>query len=130
MDATVNKENSNSNASPKDTVPPTSANTSAAAAAAASIGSKAEPETNEGEDAGSPDPNAPPQRGKKRRLLGVDPSLIISDGRSKRRKSPTPEPSDSAVTKVEAGKDPKDKARALSLGREIYKKVVDSQQNG
>jgi hypothetical protein len=73
------------------------------------------------------------QKGVRKKRMGVDPSLIISDGRSKRRRTPTPEPAPAAATaavKSEAEKDPKDKARATSLGREVYKKVLASVDNG
>lgn len=106
-DATVNNDNLNSDAT---TAP---APTTDAAAAN---------ENTEGNDN-----NASTQKGKKRTLLGVDPSLIISDGRSKRRKTPSPEPvPDPTAVKAEPEKDVKDKVRAASLGREIYKKIMDS----
>lgn len=60
----------------------------------------------------------------KKKRLGVDPSLIISDGRSKRRKTPdeTPEMED----KKEQGldRDPKDAEKAAQVGRELYQKLV------
>lgn len=65
----------------------------------------------------------------KKRRLGVDPSLIISDGRSKRRRTPSPEPE----VKNEPGggaNDPKDAARATTLGRDIYQKIMDSVKDG
>ena len=63
-------------------------------------------------------------KGKKRRhLTGVDPSAILSEGRSKRRKTPTPEPEDKLGSKDHA-QDPKDKERAKRLGMEIYNKII------
>lgn len=59
---------------------------------------------------------------KRKRPLGVDPSLIISSERTKRRRSPTPE----VEVKEEAGVDPKDKERAKALGMAIYRKIMDS----
>lgn len=63
---------------------------------------------------------------KKRRELGVDPSLIISEERSKRRKTPTPEPED--VPRKDEH-DPKDPVRAKQLGMEIYGKVLKMEDN-
>ena len=62
----------------------------------------------------------------KKKRLGVDPSLIISDGRSKRRKTPTLTP-ETEVKKDDglAERDPKDVERATALGREIYQKIFD-----
>lgn len=59
----------------------------------------------------------------RRRELGVDASLILSEGRSKRRRTPTPPPK--VEKEVEKEEGPKDKARATKLGLEIYKRVVD-----
>ena len=61
----------------------------------------------------------------KKKRLGVDPSLIISDGRSKRRKTPTPTPETDVKKEDGAGdRDPKDTERANTLGREIYQKIL------
>jgi hypothetical protein len=64
-----------------------------------------------------------------KRRLGVDPSLILSEGRSKRRKTPTPVP-DEAKDKGEEGKDaqgeedPRDTVRARKLGLELVAKIM------
>jgi hypothetical protein len=59
----------------------------------------------------------------KKRRLGVDPSLIISEERSKRRRTPTPEAEHDDKDGVH---DPKDPARAKELGLQIFKKIMDS----
>lgn len=86
----------------------------------AAVNGSEEPQGSEDHEAGDQ------PRVRKKRTLGVDPSLIISDGRSKRRKTPTPQP-ETDVKKEQGGvdRDPKDPERAASLGSEIYKKVVD-----
>lgn len=61
---------------------------------------------------------APAQRVRKKRL-GVDPSLIISEERSKRRRSPSP----SAAKQEDP--DSKDPARAAALGREIMRRIME-----
>lgn len=62
----------------------------------------------------------------KKKRLGVDPSLIISDGRSKRRKTPTLTPETDVKKEDATGeRDPKDPERAATLGRDIYQKVLD-----
>ena len=63
----------------------------------------------------------------RRKRLGVDPSLILSDGRSKRRKTPdqTPE-TDVKKEQSAAERDPKDPERAAELGRQIYQKILDT----
>lgn len=62
----------------------------------------------------------------KKKRLGVDPSLIISDGRSKRRKTPTLTPETDVKKEDGSGeRDPKDPERAATLGREIYQKMLD-----
>lgn len=61
----------------------------------------------------------------KKKRLGVDPSLIISNGRSKRHKTPTPTPGVDVKKEVGAGDlDPKDSGKAAEAGREIYQKVL------
>lgn len=60
---------------------------------------------------------APVPRVRKKRL-GVDPSLIISEERSKRRRSPSP----SAVKREDP--DPKNPERAAALGRELFHKIM------
>jgi len=74
-----------------------------------------------GESVDAPESGTPSVRTKKKRL-GVDPSLILSDGRSKRRKSPTPE-ADEKMGEG-GGNDPKDPARAKTLGYQIYNKIM------
>ena len=69
------------------------------------------------------DSSEPAPRMKKRRLLGVDPSLIISEERSKRRKTPTPE---AEADEKDVVRDPKDPERAKQLGLQIYGKVMES----
>lgn len=69
----------------------------------------------------APESGTPSVKTKKKRL-GVDPSLIISDGRSKRRKSPTPEAEEEMGRG--GGNDPKDPARAKTLGYQIYNKIM------
>jgi hypothetical protein len=64
------------------------------------------------------------RRVRKRRPLGVDPSLIISDGRSKRRRTPSPAP-----VKKEDEVDPRDVERAVLLGREIFDKIMASKDS-
>lgn len=79
------------------------------------------------EPQGSEDHEAGDQpRVRKKRLLGVDPSLIISDGRSKRRRTPSPQP-EADVKKESGGSelDPKDPEKAAALGSEIYRKIID-----
>jgi hypothetical protein len=98
-DAPVNKDNSNSETAPDNT-------------------------TEQAADAA----DAPNERPGKKRRLGVDPSLIISDGRSKRRRTPTPEPEETAGK--EEVNDPKDKARAQALGRDIYNEIMNSVKDG
>ncbi|ORX41076.1 Bromodomain-containing protein [Kockovaella imperatae] len=78
----------------------------------------------EREDSGGPSGTGDGGRSKKRRnLRGVDPSLIISQDRSKRRKTPTPEPE---ARDSKDAVDPKDKDRAKRLGMEIYEKIMAS----
>lgn len=60
----------------------------------------------------------------KKKRLGVDPSLIIAEGgRSKRRRTPSPQPEQQ---KEQVNLDPKDSARARELGMVIYEKIMDS----
>jgi hypothetical protein len=59
----------------------------------------------------------------RKRRLDVNPSLIISDGRSKRRKSPTPEASPGKGNDTKDNKDPK---KASELGLALYRKIMDS----
>ena len=61
----------------------------------------------------------------KRRMIGVDPSLIISEQRSKRRRSPTPEAEIEVDTKS-AVPNPKDGVRAKQYGMQIMKKIMDA----
>nr|ODN89897.1 hypothetical protein L203_01814 [Cryptococcus depauperatus CBS 7841] len=74
---------------------------------------------------GQPDDSAsqtttPSQKLPKRRL-GVDPSLIISEsGRSRRRRSPSPQ----SAQQQSNNPDPKDPARAKELGLIIYEKIM------
>ena len=63
----------------------------------------------------------------KRRLMGVDPSLILSNDRSKRRRTPSPEP-EAAGGKEDAA-DPKDPPRAKKLGLEIYAQIMDQKDS-
>jgi hypothetical protein len=62
----------------------------------------------------------------KKRRLGVDPSLIISEERSKRRRTPTPEPEQDDKDVVH---DPKDPQRAKELGLQIYQKIMDAKDS-
>lgn len=63
------------------------------------------------------------RRGKKR--LGVDPSLILSEGRSKRRRTPSPDPEDGHDEHDGGGShDPKDPERAKRLGYGIYNRIM------
>ncbi|OCF31781.1 hypothetical protein I316_06588 [Kwoniella heveanensis BCC8398] len=59
----------------------------------------------------------------RKKRLGVDPSLIISDGRPKRRRTPSPQPENA---ETEMDKDPKDPQRAKELGYVIYRRIMDS----
>jgi hypothetical protein len=64
----------------------------------------------------------------RRKRMGVDPSLIISEERSKRRKSPTPTPEgDGKVKKEDGGSlaDPKDPEKAAVVGKDLYDKLLD-----
>lgn len=72
------------------------------------------------EDGGAvPADQSPDKRKERKRRLGVDPSLIISEGRSKRRRTPTPPP------KVEKpDPDPRDPERAKGLGMQLYDKII------
>jgi len=74
-----------------------------------------------GESADAPESGTPSVRTKKKRL-GVDPSLIISDGRSKRRRTPSPEAEEKMGEG--GGNDPKDPVRAKTLGYQIYNKIM------
>lgn len=57
----------------------------------------------------------------KKRRLGVDPQLILStEGRSKRRRTPSPPPD----TKQQVEHDPKDPERAAKVGLQIYTKIL------
>lgn len=56
----------------------------------------------------------------------MDPSLIISEERSKRRRTPTPEAEHEDKDGVH---DPKDPARAKELGLQIFKKIMDSKDS-
>lgn len=68
-------------------------------------------------------PGPPADQKVKKKRLGVDPSLIIAEGgRSKRRRTPSPEPDQ----KEQVNLDPKDSARAKELGMVIYEKIMDS----
>lgn len=59
----------------------------------------------------------------RKRRLGVDPTLIISEERSKRRRTPSPEAEEDSKAAVF---DPKDPVRAKLLGMQIYRKIMDS----
>lgn len=59
----------------------------------------------------------------RKRRLDVNPNLILSDGRSKRRKTPTPEPGAKDVDE-DGVYDPKDPDRAQQLGNLIYGKIM------
>ena len=81
------------------------------------------PEKNiEGEDDGH-DATEGGGRVRKRRL-DVNPNLILSDGRSKRRKSPTPEMGGGKGEDEDGLHDPKDPLRAQQLGNIIYGKIM------
>lgn len=68
-------------------------------------------------------PVPPSDQKVKKKRLGVDPSLIIAEGgRSKRRRTPSPQPEQ----KEQVNLDPKDSARAQELGMVIYEKIMDS----
>lgn len=67
-------------------------------------------------DSASPDK---PAREKKRRL-DVNPQLILSEGRSKRRRTPSPPP----AAKQLVDSDPKDPERASQLGLQLYNKIM------
>ncbi|KAL1410050.1 hypothetical protein Q8F55_004052 [Vanrija albida] len=71
------------------------------------------------EDAGPASTASPEKPKERKRRLGVDPSLILSEGRSKRRRTPTPEP---IVNKNDM--DPKDPERAKALGLALYYKIM------
>ena len=64
--------------------------------------------------------DGPVKRGK-RVLKGLDSSLILSTDRSKRRRTPTPEPADESKDDV---LDPQDRERAKRLGMEMYRKIM------
>ncbi|WVR08581.1 hypothetical protein IAU60_005636 [Kwoniella sp. DSM 27419] len=72
-------------------------------------------------ESSTPDPSSAARMKKKR--LGVDPSLIISEERSKRRKSPSPTPGEHAAGQ---DRDPRDPVRAKELGSVIYKRILGS----
>ena len=77
-----------------------------------------------GDENNNEDDNAgpPSSRTNKRRLLGVDPSLILSEERSKRTKrTPSPDAEDDIK---EGSYDPKDSERAKTLGMQIYQKIM------
>ncbi|KAK4687188.1 hypothetical protein P7C73_g2928, partial [Tremellales sp. Uapishka_1] len=65
----------------------------------------------------------PPKQ--RRRRMGVDPSLILSEGRSKRRKTPTPPPAGEDEAEAKGENDPKDPARAKLLGGQIMKQIME-----
>lgn len=59
----------------------------------------------------------------RRKRMGVDPSLIISEERSKRRRTPSPAPETEGKVKKEDGgdaADPKDPEKAAAVGKELY----------
>lgn len=61
----------------------------------------------------------------RKRRLDVDATLILSDGRSKRRKTPSVEPEDKKENVLEDGVyDPKDPTRAKTLGLKLYNKLL------
>lgn len=66
-------------------------------------------------------PPAEPQPKVKKRRLGVDPRLIISEERSKRRRTPSPEPEEDNRRTVH---DPKNPERAKQLGLQIYGRIM------
>lgn len=70
--------------------------------------------------------NTTPQPRVRKKRLGVDPSLIISEDRPKRRKTPTPEP---VVEDEPEVVDPKDPERATRLGLEVYQKIMDKKDS-
>lgn len=57
----------------------------------------------------------------------MNPSLIISEERSKRRRSPSHEPEDRKPNGD--GEDPKDPERAKALGEEIVRKILDAKES-
>ncbi len=63
---------------------------------------------------------------KKRRLFGVDPSLILSEERSKRRRTPSPEPEGD---EKQAVLDPKDPERAKQLGMQVYRRIMETEDS-
>lgn len=68
-------------------------------------------------------PAAPSDQRAKKKRLGVDPSLIIAEGgRSKRRRTPSPQPEQ----KEQVNTDPRDSARAKELGMVIYERIMGS----
>lgn len=68
-------------------------------------------------------PAAPSDQRVKKKRLGVDPSLIIAEGgRSKRRRTPSPQPEQ----KEQVNTDPRDSARAKELGMVIYERIMGS----
>ncbi|WVQ95513.1 hypothetical protein IAU59_002610 [Kwoniella sp. CBS 9459] len=67
-----------------------------------------------------------PQPKIRKKRLDVNPSLIISDGRSKRRRTPSPQPENAHENAGESDKDPKDPQRAKELGYVIYRRIMDS----
>jgi len=73
----------------------------------------------------SAEPGNPQPKVRKHRL-GVDPSLIISDERSKRRRSPSPERENDDKHVVH---DPKDPERAKQLGSQIYRKIMETKDS-
>ena len=62
----------------------------------------------------------------RRRRLGVDPSLIISEDRSKRRRTPSPEADDDDKDAVH---DPQDAQTVKHLGMQIFQKIMDSKDS-
>jgi hypothetical protein len=62
---------------------------------------------------------ASPDKPQRKRRLDVNPSLILStEGRSKRRRTPSPLPD------IKAEVDPKDAERAKHLGLALYNKIM------
>lgn len=67
----------------------------------------------------------------RKRRLDVNPNLIISEERSKRRRTPSHEPEDRKPngTKDDDAADPKDPERAKALGDELVKKILDTKDS-
>jgi hypothetical protein len=81
-----------------------------------------DPQVNDEQNKGEEQPRA------RRKRMGVDPSLIISEERSKRRRTPSPAPEMDGKVKKEDGADaadPKDPEKAAAVGKELYDKLMD-----